>query len=211
VTSVRAPSQYTDPETGLQYLRARYYDPTTGQFLTRDPYAAATRSAYAYVFGNPLSGIDPSGLCSDWNPICAVVGFVEKAVDVVVAVKNAPVTAVTTAANVVTGGDCRLGHHLTVVCEGGALSDLGDTAFTTGNTVNVSTGHVSFFNSHPEVLEHEWRHSRQWAVLGPSFLPLYGANYGLSQLFTGGQCWNVFEWEAGFDDDHYPCKGFGNC
>lgn len=61
------------------------------------------------------------------------------------------------------------------------------------------------------VLEHEWRHSRQWAVMGPSFLPLYGANYGLSELLSGGQCWNVFEWEAGFEDGHYPSKGFGKC
>src|SRR5579875_3344545 len=29
--------QYTDPETGFQYLQARYYDLATGQFLTRDP------------------------------------------------------------------------------------------------------------------------------------------------------------------------------
>ena len=29
--------QYTDAETGFQYLQARYYDPATGQFLTPDP------------------------------------------------------------------------------------------------------------------------------------------------------------------------------
>ena len=29
--------EYRDAETGLVYLRARYYDPSTGQFLTRDP------------------------------------------------------------------------------------------------------------------------------------------------------------------------------
>ncbi|MHB8735881.1 MAG: DUF6531 domain-containing protein, partial [Terriglobales bacterium] len=40
--------QYTDPETGLQYLRARYYDPQTGQFLTRDPIEAQTRQPYSY-------------------------------------------------------------------------------------------------------------------------------------------------------------------
>jgi RHS repeat-associated protein len=60
--------QYTDTESGLQWLRARYYDPTTGQFLTVDPLAAATGARYAYAGGNPITGADPSGL--DWyNPL----------------------------------------------------------------------------------------------------------------------------------------------
>jgi uncharacterized protein RhaS with RHS repeats len=49
-------------ESSLQYLRARYYDPATGQFLSRDPLASLTRSPYGYVGGNPLNGVDPSGL-----------------------------------------------------------------------------------------------------------------------------------------------------
>jgi RHS repeat-associated protein len=53
--------QYTDP-TGLIYLRARYYDPATGQFLTIDPLVDSTRSPYGYVAGNPLNNTDPSGL-----------------------------------------------------------------------------------------------------------------------------------------------------
>ena len=52
---------YIDAETGFTYLRARYYDPTTGQFISQDPLVALTRSAYGYVGGNPLNGIDPSG------------------------------------------------------------------------------------------------------------------------------------------------------
>jgi len=55
--------QYTDAETGLVYLRARYYDPATGQFLSRDPLTATTRSPYGYADGDPLSHIDPTGLC----------------------------------------------------------------------------------------------------------------------------------------------------
>jgi RHS repeat-associated protein len=58
--------QYRDGESGFYYLRARYYDPTTGQFITRDPIAPLTRSPYAYVNGNPLNAIDPSGLVS-WS------------------------------------------------------------------------------------------------------------------------------------------------
>jgi RHS repeat-associated protein len=58
--------QYTDP-TGNLYLRARYYDPATAQFLTRDPLEALTANPYGYTDGNPLQYIDPLGL-SWWNP-----------------------------------------------------------------------------------------------------------------------------------------------
>lgn len=59
--------RYTDAETGFQYLRARYYDPATGQFISRDPLVAMTGSAYGYVDGNPLNGIDPLGLTPLWQ------------------------------------------------------------------------------------------------------------------------------------------------
>ncbi len=54
--------QYRDGESGLYYLRARYYDPTTAQFLTVDPAVANTMSAYGYSQGNPLNMSDPRGL-----------------------------------------------------------------------------------------------------------------------------------------------------
>jgi RHS repeat-associated protein len=66
---LRYNGQYTDAETGLVYLRARYYDATTGQFVSRDPLAALTHTAYGYVNDNPLNGSDASGLskCGDWS------------------------------------------------------------------------------------------------------------------------------------------------
>lgn len=54
--------QYTDQLAGLQYLRARFYDPSTAQFLTRDPLRAETHTAYSYAYSNPLRFVDPSGL-----------------------------------------------------------------------------------------------------------------------------------------------------
>ena len=54
--------QYQDPESGLLYLSARYYDPSTGQFLSRDPIAGVTRQPYSYTADNPLNARDPSGL-----------------------------------------------------------------------------------------------------------------------------------------------------
>ena len=56
--------EYQDTESGLVYLRARYYDPASGQFLSRDPLVALTRDAYGYAFGDPLSPTDPLGLWS---------------------------------------------------------------------------------------------------------------------------------------------------
>jgi len=65
--------QYTDSESGLQYDRARYYDPTVGGFLSRDPASAETRQPYGYVGNSPVNGSDPGGLSPagrcDLNPL----------------------------------------------------------------------------------------------------------------------------------------------
>jgi RHS repeat-associated protein len=53
---------WTDDETGLVYLRARDYDPATGQFLQVDPAVDDTRQPYAYAYNNPLLWTDPTGL-----------------------------------------------------------------------------------------------------------------------------------------------------
>jgi RHS repeat-associated protein len=54
--------QYTDPESGLQYLRARYYDPATAQFISKDPLTSLLGQPYAYAADNPTTLTDPSGL-----------------------------------------------------------------------------------------------------------------------------------------------------
>jgi RHS repeat-associated protein len=58
--------EYRDAETGFIHLRARYYDPLTGQFITQDPAIATTRQPYSYVKSNPLNATDPSGLWCGW-------------------------------------------------------------------------------------------------------------------------------------------------
>jgi len=53
--------QYTDPETGLIYLRARYYDPTTAQFMSRDPLQSITKQPYVYASDDPVNQVDLTG------------------------------------------------------------------------------------------------------------------------------------------------------
>jgi RHS repeat-associated protein len=51
----------TDTDSGLMLLGHRYYDNTTGRFISRDP-AYAGDNWYAYCGNNPLGGTDASGL-----------------------------------------------------------------------------------------------------------------------------------------------------
>jgi len=56
-----------DSESGMMYYRARYYDPTIGRFLQKDPEPGklglpiSMVNSYAYVANNPLNLMDPSG------------------------------------------------------------------------------------------------------------------------------------------------------
>ncbi|KKK90732.1 hypothetical protein LCGC14_2720060, partial [marine sediment metagenome] len=55
-----------DEDTGLYYLRARYYGPGIGRFLTRDTapfsaYSPLTKNSYVYALDNPIVLIDSDG------------------------------------------------------------------------------------------------------------------------------------------------------
>ena len=52
-----------DSEIQLYYCSQRYYDPTIGAFISKDPIKAdGELSFYAYCTGDPINRIDPSGL-----------------------------------------------------------------------------------------------------------------------------------------------------
>jgi RHS repeat-associated protein len=62
-----------DSDLGLYYLRARYYNPNTGRFMSRDPNNPGSTDAtgtpidprelhkYLYAGGDPVNRVDPRG------------------------------------------------------------------------------------------------------------------------------------------------------
>ncbi|GFP78427.1 RHS repeat-associated core domain-containing protein [Clostridium fungisolvens] len=76
--------------SGLEYLRARYYEPESGRFLTRDSYLGdvmqpLTLNRYAYALNNPMMYTDPSGHWPGWldKAASAVSSFASNVVDTV--------------------------------------------------------------------------------------------------------------------------------
>jgi len=59
----------TEPN-GFYYMRARYYDPQVGRFISEDPigFDGGDVNLYGYAGNNPIMGVDPWGRCqqSSW-------------------------------------------------------------------------------------------------------------------------------------------------
>ncbi|MDZ7617068.1 MAG: RHS repeat-associated core domain-containing protein [Patescibacteria group bacterium] len=66
-TNLLYSGEHLDTATNQQYLRARYYDLATGRFNRLDPFAGnledpASLHKYLYTHGDPVNGVDPTGL-----------------------------------------------------------------------------------------------------------------------------------------------------
>jgi RHS repeat-associated protein len=62
-----------DPETGLYYYRARYYDPKVARFASEDPLRLDSGiNFYAYVENNPANWTDPTG---EYSQIACILSY----------------------------------------------------------------------------------------------------------------------------------------
>jgi RHS repeat-associated protein len=85
-----------DPNMGLYYLRARYYAPSIGRFLTTDPFAGRTIDPgslhrYLYAGANPVNFKDPSGLAQTSAEAVTTVTLV----DILASIASNALTAIT--------------------------------------------------------------------------------------------------------------------
>ena len=63
-----------DPAIGFYYLRARYYAPGSGRFLTMDPWQGSifdpvSLHKYLYAHGDPVNNVDPGGKFLSLGPV----------------------------------------------------------------------------------------------------------------------------------------------
>ncbi|WP_123585339.1 RHS repeat-associated core domain-containing protein [Pseudomonas brassicacearum] len=61
---IRFQGQYHDHEIGLHYNRHRYYDPSVGRFISRDPISYAGGINFYQYAVSSTQWVDPNGLCS---------------------------------------------------------------------------------------------------------------------------------------------------
>ncbi|MCT9112241.1 DNRLRE domain-containing protein [Streptomyces mirabilis] len=112
-------SGWTDPASGDVNMAARWYQPGTGSFASRDtwqldPAPSAQVNRYAYANGGPLNGTDPSGHCLE--DACVIEGTL-----------------------VVAGLSALAGY---------ASQQLSHMSFSFGDSGPLTTGHYSHPTSH---------------------------------------------------------------
>ena len=93
----------TDPSTGFQYLRSRYYNSRTGSFLTEDTYSGSileplSQNRYTYTGNNPVNLRDPGGHAWIKGTAAKVFSAGKKAAAKPKAIKSSPAKAVMSAA-----------------------------------------------------------------------------------------------------------------
>lgn len=91
---------FYDEETGLYYLKTRYYDPEVGRFITIDdisyidPETINGLNLYAYCGNNPVMYTDPNGTAKWWEWLLGIVIIIGAvALSVVTAGLAAPISA----------------------------------------------------------------------------------------------------------------------
>ncbi|MBI4302557.1 MAG: RHS repeat-associated core domain-containing protein [Chloroflexi bacterium] len=85
-TEYRFTGQQEDATLAYYYLRARYYDPAIGRFISKDPFPGfvtnpQSQNPYTYVGNDPTNVTDPSG---EFAPIVAGLVWLAANTDIVI-------------------------------------------------------------------------------------------------------------------------------
>lgn len=175
---IRYRSYYYDKETGLYYLKTRYYDPETCRFISMDdisyldPQTLNGLNLYCYCLNNPIMYRDENGT-SGWSDFWSGVEewFSDHWAELVIG------TAFVVAGALVTAATCGTGTSFWAAFGGAILNSLvqtsaGIVAGVTINGLNNLSSGVSFFENVGD-------------TIASSFM-LSGIISGSSQIIGGG-------------------------
>ncbi len=182
--------EYYDTESGTIYLRARYYDPSIGRFISRDTVTGnnidpLSLNLYTYCLNNPLNFVDENGHWPSLKKIVkavATVAVAAVAVTAIVATAGAAGAAVGVAAGMYLGVSSATAVTISTVATAGgyalagaigatALSDAGEEL--TGTNVirdKLMGGNQDLYNTVEAGLY----------TVGMGYVNLGADNYGLS-------------------------------
>ncbi len=123
-------SQLID-SSGLYYMRARWYEPVNGRFLSHDPLSGdalspATLNSFYYAAANPILLSDPSGMCP--FGLCAAAAFVGSQINDSLQATESSNPYIRMTGYIETGAFVVLGGALLVAGTAGAVAAIGPTA-----------------------------------------------------------------------------------
>jgi RHS repeat-associated protein len=205
-----------DSDSDLYYLRARYYDPATGRFISQDPLPGSpwrplSLNRYPYVMSNPTRYIDPLGLeCSaapwDWGD--CVGEAADKTEDVLTKPVNDFQDSVDYLGTMTRHPGSGIQETLGLLVSRFSFGDrfeVEDAVFyqkcwglcsvfrLVPNARNITIGHFVFSRGSPgpTTIRHELVHVRQGDRYGPTWLARY-----LWEMVEHGYACNRYEEEA---------------
>ena len=155
-----------DVETGLVRFGARDYDPSVGRWISKDPilFDSAQANLYVYVGNDPINRSDPNGKWGTTDLIGLYWGL----------------------AGWAAGGDA---PSIRVDPSSGAGFAIEFTNNPAQRDAGYSTtfGNVICYAGTPDAktVKHELAHTRQYAILGDSYLPAHIDSQVVSRILTG--------------------------
>ncbi|MDR3564760.1 MAG: RHS repeat-associated core domain-containing protein [Negativicutes bacterium] len=168
VNPIRFSTKYQDDESDLFYYGCRYYNPSRGTWLSRDPLnEEGGVNLYNFVLDNPLNLIDSDGK-SVTAPAPPTSGLPQRATRVVTSTKIAPLPCCMTVVQVNftititdTKGDPLVGAYTTE-----SVSILAEAHLLSRH---ISTGAAS---THPGGILYDTYQATFWTCSGPAFVDL---------------------------------------